>query len=136
MLDKLIRLANELDKLGLESGANEIDNIIINCAGMFDFFKREKEMSPEIRSAVEKFFNKINKDSRDALGELVEIKAEKEDGLVIYHAMGVDNTLNCWIVTPEDNERHNERLGADIPHAAWDHGMPIEGSDNRIYGEW
>jgi hypothetical protein len=142
MLNKLVKLANELDKLGLESGANEIDNIIVNCAGMFDFFKREKEISPEIRSAVEKYFNKINEDSRDGhdevgpLGELVEIKTKKEDGLTTYEAIGEKYTLDCWIVAPEGNEEYKKRFGAEATPTAWVYGVPIEGSDDRIYGEW
>ena len=139
MLNKLVKLADELDKLGFELGANEIDKIIVNCAGMFDFFKREKEISPEIRSAVEEYFNKINKGSHKesgSLGELVEIKAVEKDGETIYQAVGTDYTLDCWVITPEDNEAYKERFGTDDVWAPWAYGMKIEGSDNKIYGEW
>ena len=150
MLNKLIKLANQLDLDGLVSEADDVDvlvdNFIAACeleksGGFFDFLGK-KNISPEIRHAVEKYFNKINDDydstekEGPVLGELVEIRIEEEDGETSYVAVGSNYSLHCWVVTPESVEAYKKEFGENSVPTGWHYGIPIDGTENRIYGEW
>lgn len=151
MLNKLIKLANKLDLDGLVSEANDVDilldNFIASCeieksAGFTDFFRKKEEITPEIRDAVEKYFHKINDDydnvgpAGPVLGSLIGINIKKEDGETTYVAAGDKYELECWVVTPEDVKSYKKEFGENTVPTSWAYGIPIDGSENRIYGEW